>query len=383
MIEAVAIDFGTSRTKLAYRMRPGAPAELMLFGYRPYLPSLFYLPPSRSDVLWGDEAEPYLRQDPGNVIDDLKRKLTSPSIRTAGGRKAAPVELLSAMFSGLRRAVGEQLSDGACPRRLVIVLPALYRPAEEQVVRQGAQMAGFPPDAISTVSEPVAAANAWRASGGSEAHVIVVNAGAGKLDWTWLCRGNAGFRVMPEYPPGEDASLGGSEVDKALLDLVQNAVEPEHLALLGSLRSQVLRNMCGLKEAFCRGLPLTPVVLGSHEIRLEVQDVAAVLERQFADKACKNIAGYFRQVCAGVDSQAEPRLMVVGGGAGWRELEQRLGEYLRCTIADWKGAEYAAALGALTDGTQAPQGALDLPEKKKHGAYSNFTSQKTSSRSRP
>ena len=43
MTDTIAIDFGTSRTKLAY-LKDGKP-ELMRFGHdRVYAPSLFYLP---------------------------------------------------------------------------------------------------------------------------------------------------------------------------------------------------------------------------------------------------------------------------------------------------------------------------------------------------
>ncbi len=54
--ELVAIDFGTTRTKLAYL--DGRRPELMRFERDlPYAPSLFHLPAGGEQILWGWEAE--------------------------------------------------------------------------------------------------------------------------------------------------------------------------------------------------------------------------------------------------------------------------------------------------------------------------------------
>jgi molecular chaperone DnaK (HSP70) len=77
MTNAIAIDFGTSRTKAAYwDERTGKP-QLMHLGYRNelFLPSLFYLPSGNDNILWGDQAEVKIEDDPAGIVDVPKRRL--------------------------------------------------------------------------------------------------------------------------------------------------------------------------------------------------------------------------------------------------------------------------------------------------------------------
>jgi len=81
MTEILAIDFGTSRTKVAYcDTRSGQPV-LMLHNGLPFVPSLFYLPRGNEQVFWGQDAEESLEDDPAGVVDVLKRRLKEPLVR--------------------------------------------------------------------------------------------------------------------------------------------------------------------------------------------------------------------------------------------------------------------------------------------------------------
>ena len=121
MSGAVAIDFGTTRTKLAYLPESGRP-ELMRFeGDRPYAPSLFYLPAGQGCALWGAAAEEMLLDDPTGVVEVLKRKLHEAFVRAGrrGERKETPRRLLGRLLADLRRQAGEQVPalGGRAPDR--------------------------------------------------------------------------------------------------------------------------------------------------------------------------------------------------------------------------------------------------------------------------
>src|SRR5438128_4423586 len=77
MQDVIAIDFGTSRTKLAYWDPNTGKPELMRLGYHEErsIPSLFYLERGSERILWGYEAEELLADDPAGIIDVLKRRL--------------------------------------------------------------------------------------------------------------------------------------------------------------------------------------------------------------------------------------------------------------------------------------------------------------------
>jgi molecular chaperone DnaK (HSP70) len=139
MTSAVAIDFGTTRTKLAYRPESGRP-ELMRFeDDRPYVPSLFYLARDAETILWGGAAEEMLTDDPAGVVEVLKRKLREPQVR-ANRRREAPQRLLAHMLADLRRQAGERVAvlEGRAPVRATLTLPALYGPVEEKILREAA-----------------------------------------------------------------------------------------------------------------------------------------------------------------------------------------------------------------------------------------------------
>ena len=70
MTDAVAIDFGTSRTKLAYWDDQSREPRLMHLGYydQPFIPSLFHLARDSEQILWGQDAEEMLTEDPAGIV---------------------------------------------------------------------------------------------------------------------------------------------------------------------------------------------------------------------------------------------------------------------------------------------------------------------------
>ena len=130
MSGTVAIDFGTARTKLAFRPPGGGRPELMRFAEdRPFAPSLFYLPPGDGPALWGDDAEDMLSEDPAGVLVALKCALSRPKVR-ANARSEAPTALLARLLADLRARAGQQVAHlgGRPPGRAALTAPALFGP---------------------------------------------------------------------------------------------------------------------------------------------------------------------------------------------------------------------------------------------------------------
>ncbi len=90
----LAIDYGTSRIKVAYHDDQEGVAKLLRLGRRddPFIPSLIYLDRT-GELLIGDEAEEMIDDDPRGVVRGLKRKLRDRYVR-CNGQKRAPVDLL-------------------------------------------------------------------------------------------------------------------------------------------------------------------------------------------------------------------------------------------------------------------------------------------------
>ena len=111
-MKEIAIDFGTSRTKLAYVDPRSGRTELMRLGIydQPFLPSLFYLTRDSEQILLGDEAEDMVAEDPAGVVGVLKRRLHDPYVR-ANYRKEPPVKLLTQLFHYLRERAGREIAS--------------------------------------------------------------------------------------------------------------------------------------------------------------------------------------------------------------------------------------------------------------------------------
>ena len=346
MTDTIAIDFGTSRTKLAY-LKDGKP-ELMRFGHdRVYAPSLFYLPAGDGPIRWGNDAEEMLARDPAGVVVTLKRQLGERSVRGAGGRKETPGRLLTLMLSDLRRWAGERLPafGGQPPSRVCLTLPSLYRPVEERALRDAAAEAGFAADAVELLPEPVAAARAWLAETGKAAdEVVVFDAGGGTIDWAYLRRENNAFRIVPECVPDGDRQVGGHDVDELLLELLEEVAGAAGDEI-PARRSHFLQEVRHLKEQFCRDLPLHPVWVGGREITLPAKAIADAIEERFISQACDALCRYLDKVRTVAGAKGLPPVLLVGGSSALKGLAPTLEQRLGCKTAQWERSEYATVLG--------------------------------------
>lgn len=315
MISSVAIDFGTTRTKLAYRPESGRP-ELMRFEHdRPYAPSLFYLSRDSETILWGEAAEEMLSDDPAGVVDVLKRKLREAQIRV-GRRREAPQRLLTYMLSELRRRAGEQVAalEGRAPGRATLTLPALYGPVEEKILSEAATEAGFAE--VEVVKEPVAAARAWLAETGEGAdEVVVFDAGGGTLDWAYLRRMGEDFCIVPECPPGGDRLVGGHDVDMELLNLLRDELDDSAAEReLTERQVHYLAELRVLKERLGRRLPPKPLHVGARSVVLDEMKMRARIAERFVAQACVGLGSYLEQVRSARGARPVP------GALGRREL---------------------------------------------------------------
>ena len=86
----ICIDFGSSRTKVAWLNEEIEKPELIELGQevRAVIPTVFYLPNDGSDkILVGDDAVEQADVDPAGLVTDIKREIHRPGkIRRGGGR---------------------------------------------------------------------------------------------------------------------------------------------------------------------------------------------------------------------------------------------------------------------------------------------------------
>ena len=74
---ALAIDFGTTRTKVAYFDERRSEPRLVQLGeeQRETIPSVFYLPKEGGRILVGDDAQKMAEEQPEGLVIGLKREI--------------------------------------------------------------------------------------------------------------------------------------------------------------------------------------------------------------------------------------------------------------------------------------------------------------------
>lgn len=348
---AIAVDFGTARTKVAYRASPGHRPELLLFGHdheRVFTPSLFYLPEENGAILFGDAAEEMLVEHPdAPVVDVLKRRLLDKRVR-AGGRSRTPLELLTAMLTELRNKAGREIAAfaGKKPDIVALTIPAAWGPTERETLEKSAIAAGF--ETLTVVEEPVAAARAWLQETGNEAkEIVVLDCGGGTVDWAYLVREGARFRVVPECPPGNIKDIGGYDVDRGLLDFVRKAVsgDPEASAALEARQVRILADLRRLKEDFSLGKELRPVRVSDQvAVNIGAESIKRIIGECFVTPVVEQFAPYLQLVKA-ANRDRLPPVLFVGGSARLPGLEDSV-KALGCNTLGWERADRAPVLGA-------------------------------------
>ena len=181
----VAIDFGTTRTKVAYWDEERRCSRLISLGreIRDVLPSVFYLPPEgEGEVLVGDDACEMVEDDPVGVVVGLKRELHKlRELRCGPGRRIDRVKLASHLFEFIRTRCEAEVFHGRSLKSCTLTVPVAFEEQRRSCLVRAAEAGGF--KEVTLLEEPVAAGRAWLAeckreedSGGQ---VVVCDIGGG------------------------------------------------------------------------------------------------------------------------------------------------------------------------------------------------------------
>lgn len=211
----LAIDFGTSNTAAAIDVN-GAVRPIGLSDGGISMPSAVVLTPTGFRV--GEEAiNAQLRHPDG--FERTPKALIGRGDVVLGGKIVSPEDLITEVYKYVRDAALRR-QNGQPSREVWLTHPVAWAPSQVEALRKGAIAAGFDPETIYTVSEPIAAAAHYarnqQAAPGSR--VAVFDFGGGTLDLAVLERSPqspVGYRVLAY---GGDPVLGGRTFDARLLD---------------------------------------------------------------------------------------------------------------------------------------------------------------------
>lgn len=263
----LAIDFGTTRTKVARYDGPAGGPRLVKLGEseRHDIPSVFYLPKPGGAILVGAAAQRAGELDPDGLVVGLKKELHRPG-KIRRGNDREPVErikLASRLFDYIRIQCAAESGGDKAVTRCVLTVPSGFHEQQREALKLAAQLGGFKD--ITLVDEAIAAAQAWLAESGKEmtGSLLVVDVGARLAGFTVVQYTDGNFRtcdaILPTSFESRDGDTGAFE--NRVIENIRLLSEAAKAANLGKMEMILIGSgsgQSGLRVKIA-GLNLAPL----------------------------------------------------------------------------------------------------------------------------
>ena len=218
MAKIIGIDLGTSNSAAAVVMG-GKPAlipaaEGTSIGGKAF-PSVVALT-KEGQLLVGEPARRQAVTNPDNTIVAAKRKMGTDHTYTIQGKNYKPQQISAFILQKIKKDAEAFLGEKV--EKAVITVPAYFDDNQRQATKDAGTIAGL--DVVRIINEPTAASLAFGLDkAGQDMKILVFDLGGGTLDVTIMEMGGGVFEVLST---SGDTQLGGTDMDKVLIDYVVN-----------------------------------------------------------------------------------------------------------------------------------------------------------------
>jgi len=215
MSRVIGIDLGTSNSAAAV-IEGGKPviipsAEGVSIGGKAF-PSYVAFTKDGQRLI-GEPARRQAATNPDRTIQAIKRKMGTNYKVQIDDKQYTPQEISAMILQKIKRDAEAFLNDKVTGA--VITVPAYFDDAQRQATKDAGAIAGIEVKRI--INEPTAAALAYGLDKQGERKILVFDFGGGTLDVTILELGSGVFEVLST---NGDTQLGGTDMDKSLLDYI-------------------------------------------------------------------------------------------------------------------------------------------------------------------
>lgn len=217
MGKTIGVDLGTSNSAAAY-MEAGKPKIIpsaegaSLYGKA--FPSVVAFTKDEQ-MLVGEPAKRQAVSNPEGTVFAAKRKMGTSFRFKVHGKDYTPQQISAFVLQKIKRDAEEFLGEKV--EKAVITVPAYFDDNQRQATKDAGAIAGL--EVIRLVNEPTAAAFAYGVDKlGKKANIMVFDLGGGTLDVTIMDMGEEG--VFEVKATSGDTQLGGTDMDKALVDFL-------------------------------------------------------------------------------------------------------------------------------------------------------------------
>lgn len=216
MSKIIGIDLGTSNSAAAV-MEAGKPtiipsAEGVSVGGKAF-PSVMAFTKT-GELLVGEPARRQAVTNPEGTVMAAKRKMGTDFKYKIYDKEYTPEQISAFILQKIKKDAEAYL--GQRVEKAVITVPAYFNDSQRQATKDAGAIAGL--EVVRIINEPTAAALAYGLDKvGKDQKILVFDLGGGTLDVTIMDFGEGVFEV--ESTSG-DTQLGGTDMDKALIDFI-------------------------------------------------------------------------------------------------------------------------------------------------------------------
>jgi molecular chaperone DnaK len=165
-------------------------------------------------LLIGEPAKRQATANPEGTIFEIKRKMGTTYKANIFGKEYTPQQISAFILQKIKKDAETYL--GSTMRKAVITVPAHFDDNQRQATKDAGEIAGF--EVMRIINEPTAACLAYGIDKlEKEMKILVFSFGGGTHDVTLMDFGKGVFQVLST---SGDTQIGGTDVDKALMDYI-------------------------------------------------------------------------------------------------------------------------------------------------------------------
>jgi molecular chaperone DnaK len=165
-------------------------------------------------LLVGEPAKRQAATNPEGTIFEVKRKMGTDYKINVYGKEYSPQQISAFILQKIKKDAETYL--GGTMRKAVITVPAHFNDNQRQATKDAGEIAGF--QVMRIINEPTAACLAYGIDKvQQEMKILVFSFGGGTHDVTVMDFGKGVFQVLST---SGDTQLGGTDVDKAVMDYI-------------------------------------------------------------------------------------------------------------------------------------------------------------------
>ncbi|MEM2236904.1 MAG: molecular chaperone DnaK [Candidatus Caldarchaeum sp.] len=219
----IGIDLGTSNSAAAVVIggRPTIiPSIEGVTLYGKAFPSYVAIT-KEGELIVGEPARRQAVLNPDGTVTAWKRKMGTDYKYVLHGKELTPQQLSAFLLQKIKRDAEAFLGEPV--KKAVITVPAYFNDNQRQATKDAGVIAGL--EVVRIINEPTAAALAYGLNKlDQEMKILVFDLGGGTLDVTIMEFGQGVFEVKAT---SGDTQLGGTDMDRALIDYIVDSYRKE------------------------------------------------------------------------------------------------------------------------------------------------------------